>query len=194
MAEEIIALGCDDDSELAFDEEILQYLREEWGDRVFEEGDDSACDKTIAEILNTDNEGLSELFDSMDAEEWMNSEDEEWLLAGARKSEQQGANPLFSVPRQRLGAPKRWQDGTVVQERLRLQLKQNRAPQDDVLGEAIAEAFYQNVRDCIHHEKLNPSQYKLQIKIHHNWASNVWTSSPFLPVTDWVENRERTRQ
>ena len=125
----------------------------------------------------------------------MNSEDEEWLLEGARKSEQQGANPLFSVLRQRLSAPKRWQDGTVIQERLRLQLQQNRAPQDDLLGEAIAEAFYQNVHDYIHHEKLNPMQYKLQIKIHHNGASsNVWTSSPFLPVTDWMENRERTRQ
>ena len=200
MAEEVISLGFDHDSEIAFDEEILQYLREEWGDSALdeeilrEEGDDSACDKTIAEILNADNEGLSELFDSMDAE-WMNFEDEEWLLAGARKSEQQGANPLFSVLRQRLGAPRRWQDGTVVQDRLRLQLKQNRVPQDDLLGEAVAEAFYQNVRDYIHHEKLNPPQYKLQIKIHHNGAGhNVWTSSPLLPVTDWMENRERTRQ
>ena len=187
MAEEI----------MAFDEEILQYLHEEWDDSEmsFQEGDDSACDETIATILNVDNEGLSELFDSIDVEELMSSEDEEWLLAGARKSEQQGANPLFSVLRQRLGAPRRWQDGTVVQEHLRLQLKQNRAPQADLLGEAIAEAFYQNVRDYIHHEKLNPSQYKLQIKIHHNGASNnVWTSSPFLPVTDWMENRERTRQ
>ena len=180
-----------------FDEEILQYLREEWGDSemAFEEGDDSACDEMIAHILNTDNEGLSELFDSMDAEEWMNSEDEEWLLAGARKNEQQGANPLFSVLRERLGAPRWWQNGTVVQDHLRLQLKQNRVPNDDLLGEAVSEAFYQNVRDYIHHEKLNPPQYKLQIKFHHNGAGdNVWTSSPLLPVTDWMENRERTRQ
>ena len=185
MAEEIISLGCDVDSEVAYDEEILEYLREDWS--VFEE--DIAYDETIAEIMN------DSLLELLEAEEWMNSEDEEWLLAGARKSEQQGGNPLFSVLRQRLSAPKRWQDGTVIQERLRLQLQQNRAPQDDLLGEAIAEAFYQNVRDYIHHEKLNPMQYKLQIKIHHNGASNnVWTSSPFLPVTDWMENRERTRQ
>ena len=170
MAEEIISLGCDVDSEVAYDEEILEYLREDWS--VFEE--DIAYDETIAEIMN------DSLLELLEAEEWMNSEDEEWLLAGTRKSEQQGANPLFSVLRQWLSAPKRWQDGTVIQERLRLQLQQNRAPQNDLLGEAIAEAFYQNVRDYIHHEKLNPMQYKLQIKIHHNGASNnVWTSSPF---------------
>ena len=46
MAEEIISLGCDDDSEVAYDEEILQYLREDWG--VFEE----AYDESIADILN----------------------------------------------------------------------------------------------------------------------------------------------
>ena len=37
MAEEIISLGCGDDSEVAFDEEILQYLREEWGDSALDE-------------------------------------------------------------------------------------------------------------------------------------------------------------
>ena len=46
MAEEIISLGCDVDSEVAYDEEILQYLREDWG--VFEE----AYDESIADILN----------------------------------------------------------------------------------------------------------------------------------------------
>ena len=125
----------------------------------------------------------------------MNYDDEEWLLAGAKKSEQQGANPLFSVLHQRLGTPRRWQDGSVVQDHLRLQLKQNRVPNDDLLGEAVAGAFYQNVRDYVRHQKLNPQQYKLQMKIHHNGAgTNVWTSSPLLPVTDWMENRERTRQ
>ena len=57
MAEEIISLGCDDDYEVAYDEEILQYLREDWG--AFEE----AYDESIAEILNTENEGLSELLE-----------------------------------------------------------------------------------------------------------------------------------
>ena len=125
----------------------------------------------------------------------MPSEDEELLLAGARKSEQQGANPLFSVLRKRVNHPKRWQGGAVQQEHFRLQLQQNRPPTGEVLGEAIAEAFYQNVRDYVANENLNLTQFKLQMKIHHNGDGvNVWTSSPLLPLEDWIENKERTRQ
>ena len=126
MAEEIISLGLDDDNEIAFDEEILQLLREEWGDTVI--AWQSAFDEELEAILNADNDGLDdpELFniceESIDVDELMNSDDDEWLLAGARKSEQQGANPLFSVLRQRLGASRQWQNGTVIQDRVRLQL------------------------------------------------------------------------
>ena len=48
MAEEIISLGCDVDSEVTYDEEISQYLLEDWG----------AFEEDIAEILNTENEGF----------------------------------------------------------------------------------------------------------------------------------------
>ena len=199
MAEEIISLGWDDDSEIAFDEEILQLLRQEWCDTLITS--QSAFDEEIEAILNADNEGLDypELFnvceESIDYDEFMDSEDDEWLLAGARKSEQQGANPLFSVLRQRLGASRQWQNGTVIQDRVRLQLQQNRVPQDDQIGEAVAEAFYQNVCDYIQQECIHPQRYRLEMKIHHNGAGrNAWTSSPLLPVEDWMNNRERTRQ
>lgn len=163
-----------------------------------------AFDAEMKEILNQDNEGLDdpELFNACyertgdnDMVEEMNSEDEEWLLAGARRSEQQGANPLFSVIRERVGPIRRWQNGTVQQDHLRLQLQQNRPPNDDFLGEAVEEAFFQNVREYVEQEQLNPDHYKLQMKIHHNGGgTNAWTSSPLLPLTDWLENRERTRQ
>ena len=200
MAEELISLGCDSDDEIAFDEEILQYLREEW--ELTPVACDSAFDEEIRAILNAHNEGLDDptLYDvceeeSLDIGDLMDSEDDEWLLAGARRSEQQGGNPLFSVLRQRLGATRQWQNGTVIQDRVRLQFQQNRVPQDDQLGEAVAEAFYQSVRDYMQQEGINPQRYRLQMKIHHNGSgTNAWTSSPVLPVEDWLNNRQRTRE
>lgn len=163
-----------------------------------------AFDSQIEAILNLDNEGLddpeqfNECYESTEdegLEDVMHAEDEPWLLAGARRSEQQGANPLFSVIRERLGPTRRWRNGTVQQDRFRLRLKQNRSPNDDFLGEAIAQAFFENVRQHVQQQQLNPSQYKLQIKIHHNGGgTNAWTSSPLLPLGDWVNNLDRTRQ
>ena len=133
-----------------------------------------------------DQEGLEDI---------MPVEEEEWLLPGARRSEQRGANPLFSILRERVGPTRRWQNGTVQQERLRLRLQQNRPPQEDHLGEAIAQAFFDNVRKYAQQQQLNPSQYKLRMTIHHNGGeTNAWTSSPMLPLTDWMENKERTQE
>ena len=62
------------------------------------------------------------------------------------------------------------------------------------MGEAVSEAFYQNIRNYIQQERLTPQNYKLQIKIHHNGnGNNVWTSSPMMPVNDWMENSQLTR-
>ena len=74
-------------------------------------------------------------------------------------------------------------------------MQQNRQPQDDLLGEAVAEAFFQNIRDYVQQQGIEPQRYRLQIKIHHNGSGkNVWTSSPVFPVEDWVNNQQRTRQ
>ena len=53
MAEDIISLGCDSDSEIAFDEDILRYLREEWGETPV--ASQSAFDEGIDFLLSIDN-------------------------------------------------------------------------------------------------------------------------------------------
>ena len=186
MAEQIVSLGCDNASEIAFDESILDYLREIWTEEDYE-----FLDSLEALFYNRNQSVCDEDY----IEELMPSDDDEWLLAGARKSDQQGANPLFSVLRERVHRPRRWQGGAVRQEHFRLQLQQNRPPTDELLGEAVAEAFYQNVREYVDRERLNPAHFKMQMKIHHNGDGvRVWTSSPVLPLEDWVQNQERTRQ
>ena len=178
MAETIVSLGDENDDEIAFDETILQLLRE---------------DDVPIELL--DETSQDNQFYSSDIENLLDEEDEVWLLAGSRQSDQQGANPLFSVIRDRLGATRQWQNGTVIQDRLRLQLKQNREPQSDQLGEAIAEAFFQNVCQYVEQNHINPKQYRMQLKLHLNGGEkNLWISSPVIPVEDWVNNRQRTRQ
>ena len=104
MAEEIVSLGCDSDSEIAYDEDILQVLRQEW--ELTPVACDSAFDEEIRAILNANNEGLDDptLFDvceeeSFDMDELMDSEDEEWLLAGARQRAARWQPLIFSGKR-----------------------------------------------------------------------------------------------
>ena len=151
----------------------------------------STYDSEIEAILNRDNLELEgpDLFKDL-----ISVEEEERLLPEARQSEQRGGNP-FSILRERLGPTRRWQNGMVQQERLRLRLQQNRQPHEDHLGEAIAQAFFENVRQYVEQQQLTPEHYKLRMTIHHNGTGhNAWTSSPMLPLTDWIENRERTGQ
>ena len=112
MAEEIVSLGCDQSNEIAFDETILQLLRETWEEEVY------AFVEALEAFYHTENQEDWVLYDdcsneSLDGVELMPSQDEEWLLAGARRSEQQGANPLFSVVRERVHRPRHWQGGAV---------------------------------------------------------------------------------
>ena len=166
MAEEIVSLGCDQSNEIAFDETILQ-LRETWEEEVyaFVEALEAFYHTKNQEDWFLDDDCSNESLDGEElmpnGEELMPSQDEEWLLAGARRSEQQGANPLFSVLRERVHRPHRWQGGAVRQEHFCLQLEQNRPPTDELLGQAVAEAFYQNVREYVAREKLNPARFKL---------------------------------
>ena len=117
MAEEIISLGCNSDDEIAYDEEILQLLREEWD--FLPDSCDSAFDDEIYALLNANIDGLDDphLFHACEEESLIDSEDEEWMLA---EEQQHGGNPLFSVTRQRLGSTRQWQNGTILQERMRL--------------------------------------------------------------------------
>lgn len=115
-------------------------------------------------------------------------------MIGARRAEQQGGNPLFGVDVARVGAPRRWYEGTVVQDRTQLRLRQLRVPQDDLLGEAIAEAFRQGFCNVVRERGYVPADYSMQFVIHHSRGTHVWTRSPIIPLTDWLENNQRSRE
>lgn len=98
--------------------------------------DDELAERTISAWSSSQGEAL------------MDSDDDEALLAAARRGDQQGGNPLFTVQRERVGEPRSWQNGTVVVDRVRLRLEQNREPNGEFLGEAIAEAFRSIAEAC----------------------------------------------
>ena len=108
----------------------------------------------------------------------MTSSQEEACLIAVRRSEQQGGNPLFGVDIERVGAPRRWGDGTVEQERMRLRLRQLRVPEDDLLGEAIAEAFRQGYHDVLRERGYVPADYSMQFAVHHNGGNRVDSEVP----------------
>ena len=129
MAEEIISLGLEGDC-IAFDEEILKILNDGW-DPYFDE-DCVALDPEIYALLHENLEGLDDptLFDvceEANEQEWIDSDEDETLLEGLHQHEESqcGGNPLFSISRERFGEPRRWQNGTIVQEQMRLRLHQN---------------------------------------------------------------------
>ena len=125
--------------------------------------------------------------------ELMTSSQEEVCLIGACRSEQQGGNLLFDVDVERVGAPRRCGDGTVEQERMGLRLRQLRVPEDDLLGEAIAEAFRQGYHDVVRERGYVPADYSMQFAVHHSSGNHVWTRSPNIPLTDWLDNNQRSR-
>lgn len=94
-------------------------------------------------------------------DELMTSSQEEACLIGACRSEQQGGNLLFGVDVERVGPPRQSGGGTVEQERMRLRLRQLRVPEDDLLGEAIAEAFRQGYHDVVRERGYVPADYSM---------------------------------
>lgn len=62
------------------------------------------------------------------------------------------------------------------------------------MGEAIAEAFRQNARDYVHENGLVPQDYSMRMAIHHSGGTHLWTSCPLIPLTDWMRDRERSRE
>lgn len=93
----------------------------------------------------------------------MESDDDEALLAVARRADQQGGNPLFSVWREGVREPRSWQNGTVVKDRVQLRLEQNRKPDEDLLGEAITEAFHQGVHDYVRERGFAPQDFSMRM-------------------------------
>lgn len=118
---------------------------------------------------------------------------EEEMMRAGRRSEQQGGNPLFRVDRQRVGQSQSWQNGTAVIQRIRMRLEEARAPADDLLGEAIAEAFNQGFRDQVRENGMQVDDFSLQLVIPHNTGTHTWTRSPLMSLREWMEGGERAR-
>ena len=64
----------------------------------------------------------------------MDSDDEPDLLSAARRSDQQGGNPLFRTNMERIGAPSSFSNGVAVQYAVHFRLEQLRPPNGEFLG------------------------------------------------------------
>ena len=38
-----------------------------------------------------------------------------------------------------------------------------------------------------------PADYSMQFAVHHGSGNHVWTRSPSIPLTDWLDNNQRSR-
>ena len=88
-------------------------------------------------ILTLTQDGLDDVLAPWSASQGdvlMDSDDDEALLAVARRADQQGRNPLFSVRREGVREPRSWQNGTAVKDRVQLRLEQNRKADEDFLA------------------------------------------------------------
>ena len=113
------------------------------------------------------------------------------MLAVARRADHQGGNPLFSLRREEVREPRSRQNGTVVKDRVQLRLEQNRKPDEDLLGKAIAEVFHQGVCDYVHERGFAPQDFSMRMVSHHSAGTHLYTGSLLIPLTDWVEDRDR---
>ena len=131
-----------------------------------------------------------------DGNELMDSEDEEELLMASRRAEQQGGNPLFTVNMERIQSPRSFRNGTALQLRVRFTLQQLRPANGEFQGEAVAEAFHQELVEFIRNPAnglTNPEEYEMSMAIHHNTGTHTWTQCKRVPVTEWLRGSEYTR-
>jgi len=62
------------------------------------------------------------------------------------------------------------------------------------LGEAISEAFMQGLQQFIRSQNIQPvEEYSMSFQIHHKAGTHTWTSSPVMPLTEWLQGSERSR-
>ena len=88
-------------------------------------------------ILTLTQDGLDDVLAPWSASQGvvlMDNDDNEALLAVARRADQQGGNPLFSLRREGVREPRSWQNGTAVKDRVQLRLEQNRKADEDFLA------------------------------------------------------------
>lgn len=127
--------------------------------------------------------------------DWLMSDGEEdACLAASRRADQQRNNPLFRANFQMIGGARSWQQQTAVLDSARLRLEQLRAPAEELLGEAMAEGFRQGLLNVVHERGFVPENYSLQLAVHHSSGTHVWTRSPVIPLTDWVQNNQHSSE
>ena len=127
----------------------------------------------------------------------MDSEDESDLLIAARRADQQGGNPLFSVDMERVRAPRSFHRGVAIQMQVRFSLQRLRQRNGEYQGEAVAEAFHQGLINFIRDPRngiVNPQDYSMSMAIHHSTGTRTWTSCPRVPLSEWIQGYPLTRQ
>lgn len=103
----------------------------------------------------------------------MEDGEDELNLAAARRAEQQGGNPLFRAEFQAIGSQRWWHGGAPNAERFRLTLRELRAPSDELLGEAMAEAYNQGLREVVRDRRYVPEEYLLKFVLHDNYYAHA---------------------
>ena len=135
---------------------------------------------------------LSEEWSASQGDRLMPSDDESQLLSAARRGDQPGGNPLFRINPQRIGSPRVFRHGAAVQHAVRFPLKQLRAPNGELQGEAVSEAFKQGLVQFVEDNQIGPVEdYSLWMPIHRSTGSHTWTSCP--PLVDWLSGSEMSR-
>ena len=145
---------------------------------------------------------MSFLLISEDMTEWsacqgdrlMSDGEEDVCLAASRRADQQGNNPLFRANFQMTGGARSWQQQTAGLDRARLRLEKLRAPAEELLGEAMAEGFRRGLLNVMGEWGFVPEYYSLQLAVHNGSGTHVWTRSPVIPLTDWVQNNQRSSE
>ena len=58
----------------------------------------------------------------------------------------------------------------------------------------MAEGFRQGLLNVVRERGFVPECYLLQLAVHHGSGTHVWTRSPVIPLTDWVQNNQRSSE
>ena len=121
-------------------------------------------------------------------------EDNDVLLAAARRFDQRGGNPIFRAIFTAAGRNRSFR-GVVQQKKYRLTFQQLRPADENVpLGEALTEAIRQGLEQVVQAENINPAQYSLLLAIHSNSFTNSWAQSArHVPLNEWLHNQEYAR-
>ena len=121
-------------------------------------------------------------------------EDNDVLLAAARRFDQRGGNPIFRAIFTAAGRNRSFR-GVVQQKKYRLTFQQLRpADEHEPLGEALTEAIRQGLEQVVQAENINPAQYSLLLAIHSNSFTNSWAQSArHVPLNEWLHNQEYAR-